>query len=127
MDSKNEPNTTQPCPQFVDYLFLWTPLTWCRRPKYFSLCTYLESGIVGFSNHGDVYYILAMFGRGRPVKVDAILFKIVLKCAKECLILKCKYSPESLVIQATLIKLVSSEPLMSMVATKLLSFMIYDP
>ena len=32
---KNEPKTTQPCLQFVDYLFLWASLTWCCRPKYF--------------------------------------------------------------------------------------------
>ena len=35
-----------------------------------------------FLNHGDVCYILAVFSHGRPVNVDAILFKIVLKCAK---------------------------------------------
>ena len=32
-----------------------------------------------------------MFGRGRPVKVDAILFKIVIKCTNECLILTYNY------------------------------------
>ena len=32
-----------------------------------------------------------MFRRGRLVNVDAILVKIVLKCATECLILKYKY------------------------------------
>ena len=32
-----------------------------------------------------------MFGRGRPVNVDAILFKIVLKCANKCLILTYNY------------------------------------
>ena len=58
--------------------------------KIFSWSTYLYSGIVGFSGHADVCYISAMFGRGRPVKVDArndaILFKIGLKSAKESLI-----------------------------------------
>ena len=34
--------------------------------KILSLCTYLQSGIVGFLNHGDVCY-----RRGRPVNVDA--------------------------------------------------------
>ena len=41
--------------------------------------------------NGDVYYILAMFGWGRSVKVDvrsdAILFTIGLKCAKELSVL----------------------------------------
>ena len=39
--------------------------------KIFSLCTYLQSGIVGFLNRGDVCYILAMFRRGRSVNVDS--------------------------------------------------------
>ena len=39
-----------------------------------------------------------MFGRKRPVKVGPILYKIVLKCAKECLILTYKYNPESMIM-----------------------------
>ena len=31
-ESKNKPNTTQPCPQIS---FFWASSTWCRRPKYF--------------------------------------------------------------------------------------------
>ena len=79
MDSEHEPNTTQPCPQFVDYLFFLASLTWCHRPKYFPYVHIYKSGIVSFSDHGDVCFILAKIGRGRPVKVDAILCKIVLK------------------------------------------------
>ena len=60
--------------------------------------------MVGFSNHGDVCNIFAIFGRRRPVKVDAksgaILFNIAtslffiastgLKCTKEFPILHYK-------------------------------------
>ena len=70
--------------------------------KIFSLyahiyeAAYLFFQIIMIMVMHDVCYILPMFGRGRPVKVDAILFKTVLKCANECLILTYNYVQKSL-------------------------------
>ena len=41
VDSKNEPNTNQPCPQFVDYLCFLGILDMVPSAKIFSLCTYI--------------------------------------------------------------------------------------
>ena len=71
---------TQSCLQFDDYLFFGAPFTWCRRPKYFLYVHIYKAAELFFSNHGDVCYILDMFGCRQQVKVDAksdaILFNI---------------------------------------------------
>ena len=85
---KNELNMTQPCPQIS---FSGHPWHGAVGQNIFLVYISIKRHSWFFLNHGDVCYILAMFGRRRPVKVDAILFKIVLKCANECLILTYNY------------------------------------